>query len=65
MTYGEPEKRTTTAFSADSHTIWLQFLYDRFKSDRLYDIEHVKVFQLNFISSTPIYLKLLAVQRLR
>jgi hypothetical protein len=43
MTYGEPGKRTAQNFDADPHTMWIQFLYDRFKSDRLYDIEHVKV----------------------
>lgn len=44
MTYGEPERRTANNFNCDAHTIWIHFLNDRFKSDRLFDIEHVKLY---------------------
>ncbi|KAI8916255.1 hypothetical protein EDD86DRAFT_186242 [Gorgonomyces haynaldii] len=49
MNYGTPNQVTQESFTCEPHSIWIEFLYERFKSDKMHDIDHVYLYMHLFL----------------
>ncbi|KAH6571358.1 hypothetical protein BASA60_007187 [Batrachochytrium salamandrivorans] len=48
LTYGAPVPSDTVADDSDVHTIWIRFLIDRFRSDRLRGDDYIQIYSQFF-----------------
>lgn len=44
MKYGDPHEQSDSDFTCEPHVLWINFLYDRFKSDRLHSLEYITLY---------------------
>ena len=52
MTYGNPQAHVKEEEICEPHKIWIQFLHERFKSDRYKDLDCLKFYSNFFITAS-------------
>jgi hypothetical protein len=52
MTYGNPQAHVKEEQICEPHKVWIQFLHERFQSDRYKDLDYLTLYSHFFITTS-------------